>query len=115
MKIINEETNREYEEVVNDYNKYFPVVSVKGKKYRSKYIDEDYRFIYDTENANLICIFRTPEEIDTLGKKGAPWRVFDETGLSRGDWKDNPQYWVDFYADRLKESFDNFDINEFNV
>lgn len=115
METINEETSREYEEVVNDYNKYFPVVSVKGRKYSSKYIDGDYRFIYNTENATLVCIFRTPEEIDALGKKEAPWRAFDETGLSREDWKDNPQYWVDLYADRLKESFDNLDFSEFNI
>lgn len=107
METINEETSREYEEVVNDYNKYFPVVSIKGRKYSSKYIDGDYRFIYNTENATLVCIFRTPEEIDALGKKKAPWRVLDAAGLSRGEWNDNPQYWVDFYASRLKENFDN--------
>lgn len=115
MKIINEEINHKYEEIVNDYNKYFPVVSVKGRKYSSKYIDGDYRFIYNTENATLVCIFKTPEEIDTLGKKKAPWRTFDETGLSREDWNDNPQYWVDFYANQLEESSNNFDFSEFNI
>lgn len=84
----------------------FPRVSTKGKKIYHPEGSKDTSFIYDDKNALLISIFKDPEEVEALGNK-APWREYDTIGLSREDWKENPQYWVDtaYYQQQEESSY----------
>lgn len=100
IKKLNESDTKEFDSRFND--KYFPRVSTKGKKIYHPEGSKDTSFIYDDKNALLISIFKDPEEVEALGNK-APWRESDTVGLSRGDWKENPQYWVDMVYDQQQE------------
>lgn len=101
IKKLNESDTKEFDSRFND--KYFPRVSTKGKKIYHPEGSDDTSFIYDDKNALLISIFKDPEEVEALGNK-APWRESDTVGLSRGDWKENPQYWVDMAYDQQQEN-----------
>lgn len=91
IKKLNESDTKEFDSRFND--KYFPRVNIKGKKVYHPDGTKNTGFIYDDENALLISIFKDPEEVEALGNK-APWRELDATGLSRSNWKDNPEYWI---------------------
>jgi hypothetical protein len=42
------------------------------------------------------------------------WEVASAVGLSVGDWKDNPQYWIDFYANDIDEECRHIIATEFD-
>lgn len=92
-------------------NKYFPKITPKKVlQYNGKY------FCYD--NGTLYMIYKNEDEIKAVGGvRKAPWRVMDSIGLSKEDWEEGPEYWMQQYADQFDDEsaalMDNFLKYEF--
>lgn len=108
VRYITEDSD--YMSTFND--KYFPKIDIKGKKVYRASNNKDHMYIYDDRSSILIRIFKDPDEIETLGKTQAPWRELESYGLSKDNWEESPQYWVD-YMDYTMEEETNSMVNDF--
>lgn len=77
------------------YSKVYPVEGEELVGYRYNYAEGvlEYvsKFDFDTEGSDLI-VRELPQ-----------WQVVSSIGLSRENWQDNPEYWVDLYQNELDE------------
>lgn len=90
---IKEALNEDYDKEFLD--KYNPIVDITNKKrYTYKKYDNK-EFVYDNENALLIWVYKDEDEIKELGKANTPYRELDAIGLSRDNWEESPEYWLE--------------------
>lgn len=71
------------------YSKIYPVEGEKHFGFRYNYTDALLEYV-----SRWDCEMKDGELVDIIHKN---WRVAAGIGLSRNDWKDNPEYWVETY------------------
>jgi hypothetical protein len=78
---------------------YSKVYLVKGEKH--------FGYRYNNDDCVLEYVSRWDCEIDGNGKLVdvilPDWEVVSSIGLSRDEWKESPDYWVEQYSDELHE------------
>jgi hypothetical protein len=64
-----------------------------------------FRYNYDTAELEWVskwdCKIGTDRELHDIDLPD--WKITDSTSLSRENWEDNPQYWVDMYQNEIDE------------
>lgn len=95
IEYVNESEDVDPETEMSDDEKI--LTEKPGKIYKSG----GWNFRYDDKENKLILI--DPEDGSEV----------DSMGLNRDDWKENPQYWCDTYADSLESEISNMDMSEF--
>ena len=79
-------------------HKYSKVYLMKGEKH--------FGYRYNYEHCVLEYVSKWDCYYDKEAKKLVDmlfmdWVVINSVGLSKEDWHENPQYWVDFYANEI--------------
>jgi adenylate cyclase class IV len=77
------------------------------RKYSKVYEYEGSHFRYNYERCLLEYVSLEDVDIDdrneiVVTKRETP-EVIDSIGLSKENWKDNPEYWIEEYSDQITE------------